>query len=270
MYNPFLNCWDLYVLGAPPVHTVRLSSSLVVLWRQYTAIFASTQRENAHAILPPGYDVRIGVFVPTTSAAYSYQKETLGSIAISDEKLEALVFRGCRNFLLSGAPKHVTAAATTPVATDKSHNFAKDTHSDNLRSVGSAVVNGNKTDRVSVLRHQSIRVRSFTNPHPDIPPDVLVFAQLIVDGDIVWETEPMGPEQSGNSWKLKFDYEIPPEALTFRLTFCAKAQLMLPRLATQVPRVDFMTSTRVTPSRLESTDSTALASQIGLFPSRQK
>lgn len=50
-------------------------------------------------------------------AAYSYQKETLRSIAISDEKLEALVFRGCRNFLLSGAPKHVTAAATTPVAT---------------------------------------------------------------------------------------------------------------------------------------------------------
>ncbi|KAJ7939976.1 hypothetical protein B0H13DRAFT_1850177 [Mycena leptocephala] len=243
MYNPFLNCWDLYVLGAPPVHTVRLSSSLVVLWRQYTAIFASTQRENAHAILPPGYDVRIGVFVvrgltvrmrrsmvlnaetcfTAYHAAYSYQKETLRSIAISDEKLEALVFRGCRNFLLSGAPKHVTAAATTPVATDKSHNFAKDTHSDNLRSVGSAVVNGNKTDRVSVLRHQSIRVRSFTNPHPDIPPDVLVFAQLIVDGDIVWEKEPMGPEQSGNSWKLKFDYEIPPEALTFRLTFLRKS-----------------------------------------------
>jgi hypothetical protein len=53
-----------------------------------------------------------------------------------------------------------------------------------------------------------ICVKSFVNPHVDLPPDIPMFAQLIIDGNTVKQSETMTPENSGNSWKLKFDCKM--------------------------------------------------------------
>ncbi|KAF8175497.1 CHAT domain-containing protein [Mycena galopus ATCC 62051] len=68
---------------------------------------------------------------------------------------------------------------------------------------------------MSSMHLDNIHVKSLVNPHADISPDMPIFAQLILDGKIVKQSETITPEVSGDSWKLQFDYKMPPEALMF-------------------------------------------------------
>jgi hypothetical protein len=43
-----------------------------------------------------------------------------------------------------------------------------------------------------------------TNPHDDLPGDMKMFAQLIIEGNIFLQTLPVASEQDQKSWKLGF------------------------------------------------------------------
>ncbi|KAJ7482697.1 CHAT domain-containing protein [Mycena latifolia] len=62
---------------------------------------------------------------------------------------------------------------------------------------------------------QSIRVTSSTNPHNDLPADMQVFAQLIIDGHIFCQTVPMASEESKTSWEMMFECRIPSHTEIF-------------------------------------------------------
>ncbi|KAJ7465574.1 TPR-like protein [Mycena latifolia] len=51
--------------------------------------------------------------------------------------------------------------------------------------------------------------RSLTNPHDDLPADMQMFAQLIINGNIFLQTTVVESEASQSSWKLDFDCNIP-------------------------------------------------------------
>jgi hypothetical protein len=53
-----------------------------------------------------------------------------------------------------------------------------------------------------------IHIKSLVNPHVDILPEIPMFAQLIIDSNIVKQSEALMLETSGISWKLKFDYKM--------------------------------------------------------------
>jgi hypothetical protein len=55
-----------------------------------------------------------------------------------------------------------------------------------------------------------IRVTSPVNEHPDLPTDMQMFAQLIVDETIVQQTTPVDGVHTHHSitWKLKFDCDM--------------------------------------------------------------
>jgi hypothetical protein len=49
-----------------------------------------------------------------------------------------------------------------------------------------------------------IRVTSLTNPHDDLPGDMKMFAQLIIEEFIFLQTLPVASDQDRKSWKLVF------------------------------------------------------------------
>lgn len=49
-----------------------------------------------------------------------------------------------------------------------------------------------------------IRVTSLIMPHEDLPGDIKMFAQLIIEGNIFLQTLPVAPEQDKMSWKVGF------------------------------------------------------------------
>ncbi|KAJ7124221.1 CHAT domain-containing protein [Mycena epipterygia] len=65
-----------------------------------------------------------------------------------------------------------------------------------------------------IIHVHDIRLESETDHHDDVPPDMKIFAQLIVDGTILWQTAPV-LEESRNSWKLEFDCEVPIHTISF-------------------------------------------------------
>jgi hypothetical protein len=44
-----------------------------------------------------------------------------------------------------------------------------------------------------------------TNPHDDLPGDMKMFAQLIIEENIFLQTLPMASERNQMSWKLGFE-----------------------------------------------------------------
>ncbi|KAJ7477682.1 CHAT domain-containing protein [Mycena latifolia] len=60
-----------------------------------------------------------------------------------------------------------------------------------------------------IIHLHSIRVRSLTNPHNDLPADMQMFAQLIISGNIFLQTIPVDSETTESSWKLDFGCNIP-------------------------------------------------------------
>ncbi|KAJ7466022.1 TPR-like protein [Mycena latifolia] len=71
------------------------------------------------------------------------------------------------------------------------------------------------TAMAETIRLQSIHIKSRTNPHDDLPVDMQMFAQLILEGNIFLQTVPMDSEESRNSWKLDVECNIPSHMPTF-------------------------------------------------------
>ncbi|KAF7334006.1 hypothetical protein MVEN_02305700 [Mycena venus] len=67
----------------------------------------------------------------------------------------------------------------------------------------------------TVIQLHNIRITSLTNPHDDLPGDMKMFAQLLIEGNIFLQTLLAASEQDKMSWKLGFGSKIPPHAPTF-------------------------------------------------------
>ncbi|KAJ7248774.1 TPR-like protein [Mycena rebaudengoi] len=76
----------------------------------------------------------------------------------------------------------------------------------------------------TVIQLHSIRVTSLTNPHNDLPSDMKMFAQLIVEENIFLQTLPVASEDDQTSWKLGFGCNIPPHAPTFSVTILHQSE----------------------------------------------
>ncbi|KAJ7466381.1 TPR-like protein [Mycena latifolia] len=75
-----------------------------------------------------------------------------------------------------------------------------------------------------------IRIRSLTNPHDDLPADMQLFAQLIIDGNIFLQTVPVDSEASESSWKLDFGCNIPTYTPVFVVAILRHSQTVCTRL----------------------------------------
>ncbi|KAJ7475011.1 CHAT domain-containing protein [Mycena latifolia] len=60
-----------------------------------------------------------------------------------------------------------------------------------------------------------IQIKPLTDPHDDLPVDMEMFAQLVIDGNIFLQTIPVESEASQSSWKLHFGCNIPQYTLGF-------------------------------------------------------
>ncbi|KAJ7193612.1 hypothetical protein GGX14DRAFT_546228 [Mycena pura] len=68
-----------------------------------------------------------------------------------------------------------------------------------------------------ILHLHNIRLKSYTTQHDDLPPDMQMSAQLIVDGKIFLQTIPVKSKESQNSWDLRFDCKIPQFGPIFKV-----------------------------------------------------
>ncbi|KAJ7131343.1 hypothetical protein C8R44DRAFT_839148, partial [Mycena epipterygia] len=71
------------------------------------------------------------------------------------------------------------------------------------------------TSMRTIIHLQDLVIKSLSKPHDDIPSDMQMSAQLIVDGHIFLQTVPVNSESSQNSWKLGVDCKVPPHAHVF-------------------------------------------------------
>ncbi|KAF8143024.1 hypothetical protein K438DRAFT_657633 [Mycena galopus ATCC 62051] len=76
----------------------------------------------------------------------------------------------------------------------------------------------------TVIKLHSIRITSLTNPHDDLPGDMKMFAQLIIEGNIFLQTLPVALEDDQMSWKLGFGCNIPPHAPTFSIAVLRQSE----------------------------------------------
>ncbi|KAJ7743642.1 hypothetical protein B0H16DRAFT_1561212 [Mycena metata] len=76
----------------------------------------------------------------------------------------------------------------------------------------------------TVIKLHSIRVTSLTNPHHDLPGDMKMFAQLIIEENIFVQTLPVASEHNQMSWKLGLGCNIPPYASTFAVTVLRQSE----------------------------------------------
>ncbi|KAJ7481802.1 hypothetical protein FB451DRAFT_137500 [Mycena latifolia] len=66
-----------------------------------------------------------------------------------------------------------------------------------------------------IIHLHSIHIRSLTNPHDDLPTDMQMFAQLIINENIIRQTVPVESEVSHSSWNLDFGCNIAPDTPVF-------------------------------------------------------
>ncbi|KAJ7458810.1 TPR-like protein [Mycena galericulata] len=76
----------------------------------------------------------------------------------------------------------------------------------------------------TVVKLNSIRVTSLTNPHDDLPGDMKMFAQLIIEDNIFLQTVLAASKHDQMSWKLSFGCNIPPHALTFSVAVLRRSE----------------------------------------------
>ncbi|KAJ7115479.1 hypothetical protein C8R44DRAFT_740056 [Mycena epipterygia] len=76
----------------------------------------------------------------------------------------------------------------------------------------------------TVIKLHSICVTSLTNPHDDLPGDMKMFSQLIVEENIFLHILPVVSEHNQMSWKLNFECNIPPHALTFSVAVLRQSE----------------------------------------------
>ncbi|KAJ7115483.1 hypothetical protein C8R44DRAFT_740059 [Mycena epipterygia] len=76
----------------------------------------------------------------------------------------------------------------------------------------------------TVIHLRSIHVKSLTNPHNDLPSDMKMFAQLIIEENILQQALPVASEHGQMSWKLDLGWNIPPHALAFSLAVLRQSE----------------------------------------------
>ncbi|KAF7363123.1 hypothetical protein MVEN_00664800 [Mycena venus] len=76
----------------------------------------------------------------------------------------------------------------------------------------------------TVIKLHSICVMSLKNPHNDLPGDMKMFAQLIIEENIFKQTLQVTSEHDQPSWKLGFECNIPPHAPTFSVTILRQSE----------------------------------------------
>ncbi|KAJ7865997.1 CHAT domain-containing protein [Mycena olivaceomarginata] len=81
-----------------------------------------------------------------------------------------------------------------------------------------------------VIQLHSIRVTSLTNPHDDLPGDMKMFAQLIIEGNICLQTLSVAAGNDHMSWKLIFGCNIAPHAPTFSVAVLCQSETQGTRL----------------------------------------
>ncbi|KAF8155198.1 CHAT domain-containing protein [Mycena galopus ATCC 62051] len=81
-----------------------------------------------------------------------------------------------------------------------------------------------------IIHLHDIEIRSLSPLHRDLPADMRIFGQLIVDKHIILQTVPLDPEASQNSWTLKPECKIPEHALTFLLAIMRHSKTQGTRL----------------------------------------
>ncbi|KAJ7213678.1 CHAT domain-containing protein [Mycena rebaudengoi] len=82
----------------------------------------------------------------------------------------------------------------------------------------------------TVIQLHSIRVTSQTNPHDDLPGDMKMFAQLIIEERIFLKTLLVTSEQDQMSWELSFGCKIPPHTATFSVAVLRQSETKGTRL----------------------------------------
>ncbi|KAJ7500145.1 TPR-like protein [Mycena galericulata] len=75
-----------------------------------------------------------------------------------------------------------------------------------------------------VIQLHSIRVTSLTNPHDDLPSDMKMSTQVIIEDFIFLQTLPVGSEHDHTSWKLVLGCNIPPHAPTFSVAVLRQSE----------------------------------------------
>ncbi|KAF7352078.1 hypothetical protein MVEN_01170600 [Mycena venus] len=70
----------------------------------------------------------------------------------------------------------------------------------------------------TVIQLHSICITSLMNPHNDLPGDMKMFSQLIIEENIFLQTVLVASERDQLSWKLSLGCSIPPHASTFSVT----------------------------------------------------
>ncbi|KAF8151234.1 hypothetical protein K438DRAFT_1778748 [Mycena galopus ATCC 62051] len=68
-----------------------------------------------------------------------------------------------------------------------------------------------------IVHLHNVEIESVSHPHADLPADMQIFAQLIIEKHISLQTVPLKPEPGQNTWKLKPGCIIPEHAGTFIL-----------------------------------------------------
>ncbi|KAJ7463982.1 TPR-like protein [Mycena latifolia] len=69
-----------------------------------------------------------------------------------------------------------------------------------------------------IIHLQNIHIRSLMNPHDDLPADMQMFAQVIINGNIFGQTTPVESEASESSWQLHVICNIAPDTPVFLVT----------------------------------------------------
>ncbi|KAJ7440889.1 TPR-like protein [Mycena latifolia] len=100
-----------------------------------------------------------------------------------------------------------------------------------------------------IVHLDSIRISSLTNPHDDLPADMQMFAQLIINGNIIQQTIPVESEASHSSWSLDFGCNIAPDTSIFLITILRHSKTAGTRLlgSVEIERsevLDFMEMNR--------------------------
>ncbi|KAJ7121060.1 hypothetical protein C8R44DRAFT_853366 [Mycena epipterygia] len=81
-----------------------------------------------------------------------------------------------------------------------------------------------------IIHLHNIQLKSEPDQHKDLPLDMQMSAQLIIDGNIFLQTIPVGSEQFQNSWKLRLDCNVPLSGPTFSVAILCISETQGTRL----------------------------------------
>ncbi|KAJ7207685.1 CHAT domain-containing protein [Mycena rebaudengoi] len=81
-----------------------------------------------------------------------------------------------------------------------------------------------------IIHLQDIEIKSLSPLHFDLPPNIPMSAQLIINEHIILQTVPSAPEPSQNSWKLEAEWMISDACDTFVLALICQNTILATRV----------------------------------------